>query len=186
MSSRSERLHRGLTIADRHGRLIVYRYLAATDNLDKLTALLHESYAPRAAAAGMRFVASYQDVDVTRQQIARGETTLAVDDRSVVGTVTLVGVDDTRGSPFYDRPDVASFGQFAVRPSHQRCGIGLTLMALAERRARKSGAGMLGLDTAEQAAHLIAMYEARGYRFIEYVQWPQPNYRSVVFGKSLR
>lgn len=77
--------------------------------------------------------------------------------------MTLKDAAATHGSPFYDRPDVASFGQFAVRPSHQGCGIGSTLMRLVEQRARDKGAAALALDTAEHATHLIVMYEVKGY-----------------------
>jgi GNAT superfamily N-acetyltransferase len=173
-----------VTVPDRTGRPILYRYLAATDDVDALTALLHESYAPL-AAAGMRFVASYQGADVTRRRMARGETLLAVEDGTVVGLVTLAEAAATRGAPFYDRPDVASFGQFAVDPRKQRLGIGSALLHFVERRAAELGVTELGLDTSEHATGLIAFYQARGYRFIEFCQWDVTNYRSVVLGKRL-
>lgn len=44
-----------------------------------------------------------------------GETTVAVDGGAIVGVVTFKPPPATRGSPFYDRDDVASFVQFAVR-----------------------------------------------------------------------
>jgi len=46
--------------------------------------------------------------------MAKGETLVATDAGNVVGIVTLAGTTATEGSPFYDRPDVASFGQFAA------------------------------------------------------------------------
>ena len=102
-----------------------------------------------------------------------------------MGIVTLAEIASTRGSPFYDREDVASFGQFAVRPSHQGRGIGAKLMSLVEERAREKGVRELALDTSERAADLIAMYRARGFRFIEHIQWGDTNYRSMVFSKTL-
>jgi hypothetical protein len=72
MASVQERLGAGDTIPDKSGRLIRYRYLSPTDDLDELTSMLHEAYAPL-ASAGMRFVASYQDSSVTRQRTERGE-----------------------------------------------------------------------------------------------------------------
>jgi GNAT superfamily N-acetyltransferase len=103
----------------------------------------------------------------------------------VVGVITLADADKSAGSPFYDRADVASVGQFAVRPTHQSAGIGGTLLRLAEERAREKGVAALGLDTSEHAARLISLYQAKGYRFIEYSQWQVTNYRSVIFGKVL-
>src|SRR3546814_2450807 len=51
------------------------------------------------------------------------------------------------------------------------------LMALAEQRAAQTGAAEIALDTSESATHLIEWYARRGYRYIEYAQWKQVNYR---------
>ncbi|RPI55678.1 MAG: GNAT family N-acetyltransferase [Acidobacteria bacterium] len=146
--------------------------------------MLHEAYAPL-APQGMRFLATHQDSATTRRRISRGETIVAVDGVSIVGIITLKDTTLTQGSPFYDRPDVAGFGQFAVRPSHQRTGIGSTLLDLVEQRARETGVTFLALDTAENADHLIALYTSKGYAFVEYVQWPDVSYRSVVLAKPI-
>ena len=184
MSSSDKNLCRGIRIADKTGQEIVYRYLAPLDDLDAITALLHEAYAPL-AAAGMRFVASYQDAEMTRRRTAEGETIVAVDEGRIVGIITLADAGGTQGPPFYNRADVARFGQFAVRPSHQQRGIGSTLIALVERRALEEGVAQLALDTSEHAAGLIALYQAKGYRFVEYCQWDGVNYRSMIFSKAL-
>jgi GNAT superfamily N-acetyltransferase len=97
---------------------------------------------------------------------------VAVTGEELVGTITLRPCDRTRGSPWLDRPDVASVGQFAVDPAFQRCGIGSRLLRFAEQRAAILGAAELALDTAEPAQNLIDFYAARGYRFIEHLQWP--------------
>jgi GNAT superfamily N-acetyltransferase len=107
--------------------------------------------------------------------MASGETIVAVYQGRVVGVVTLRSAANTRGTPFYDRPEVASFGQFAVAPAEQRCGIGSTLMRLVERPAAELGVRELALDTSEHAMHLIAFYQNRGYRFVEHCQWEQTN-----------
>ena len=163
---------------------IAYRRLLPGDDLETLTVLLHEAYAPL-AAAGMRFVASHQDVETTRQRIARGEAFVAVSNEVVVATITLADAGATNGSPFYDRPDVADFGQFAVRPSFQRRGVGSRLIEIVEARAREKGVAELALDTSEHATELIAMYTRKGFRFVEYAQWDSVNYRSVILSKTL-
>jgi GNAT superfamily N-acetyltransferase len=133
----------------------------------------------------MRFAASHQDTAMTRRRMRRGETIVAEDAGTIIGVITLKTADNTRGSPFYDRSDVAGFGQFAVSPAHQKRGIGSTLLNLVERRAKEQDVAHLALDTAEPAKDLIELYEAKGYRFIEYLQWPDTNYRSVVLSKPL-
>ena len=146
--------------------------------------MLHEAYAPL-AAQGLRFVATHQHAAMTKTRMSKGETLLALDAGRIVGTITLKDADHTSGSAFYDRPGVASFGQYAVRPSHQGCGIGSTLLNLVESRAREKGVALLGLDTSEDASHLIELYRSRGYHFVEHVQWPDVNYRSVILSKPL-
>ena len=149
-----------------------------------ITELLHRGYA-RLAENGLRFVASHQDVDVTRTRLGKGETIVALDNGRLVGIVTLARTVATSGSPFYDRPDVASFGQYAVEPTHQGKGIGSTLLGYVEQIALLRGVRYLALDTSEQATDLIRFYETRGYAFVEHVRWTDVNYRSVVMAKPI-
>ncbi len=180
----SESLRIGLT--QRHGRSVNvrYRFLAETDDINAITELLHRAYAPL-AQAGLHYVASHQSTDVTRRRLDKGDTIVAVADGGIVGTVTLARTSSTRGSSFYDRPDVASFGQFGVDPAFQGTGVGSTLLALVEALAVERGVGELALDTSEQAEHLIRFYTSRGYRFVECVRWPDVNYRSMILAKAL-
>jgi GNAT superfamily N-acetyltransferase len=175
----------GIEESDKTGAPIRYRFIEASDPVEDITDMLHESYGPL-AARGMRFVASHQDSAETRRRIAKGSTIVALGNEGrVVGIVTLAETSTTRGCAFYDRDDVASFGQFAVRPSHQGRGIGSKLLNLVETLAREQGVGELALDTSEHATELIAMYQAKGFRFVEYAQWKSVNYRSMVFSKTL-
>ena len=160
------------------------RPLAEDDSISELTQLLHRAYRPL-AERGMRYVASWQDDQITRRRIARGECYLAFAGERLAGTILFSDAARTDGCPWYDRPDVASFQQFAVEPELQRRGIGAKLVELTERRAVETGAAELGLDTSEHAAHLIDWYGRLGYRFVEYADWPATNYRSVVMSKAL-
>lgn len=177
-------LQRGLSRPDKSGRTIKYRYIQPGDDIGIVTNMLHEAYAPL-AARGMRFLATHQDSATTARRMGRGETILAIDNHAPVGIITLMDATHTEGCPFYDRPDVAGFGQFAVLPSHQRTGIGSTLLSLAEQRAAERCGTFLALDTSEGAEHLIALYASKGYAFVDYVQWPDVNYRSVVMAKPI-
>ncbi len=179
-----EALEKGVELCDRTGTEIVFRYLAESDDLELITSMLHEAYG-RLATAGMNYVASHQDVDIARRRAAKGETIVAFEEGLIVGVVTLSTVASTKGCPFYDRTDVASFGQFAVRTARQGRGIGSLLIHLLEQRARENGVNELALDTSENATDLIQMYEAKGYRFIEYADWEVTNYRSLILSKRL-
>src|SRR4051794_36646698 len=92
------------------------RRFGHADSVAELTALLHRAYAPL-AARGMRYLASHQDDAVPRRRISRGECWVAEAGGRIVGTITLRDTEHTKGCPWYDRPDVASFGQFAVDPA---------------------------------------------------------------------
>lgn len=163
---------------------IAIRPWLETDSTVELTELLHRAYA-RLAAMNLRFWATHQSAEVTEQRIASGECFVAVADGAICGTILFRNASRTSGSPWYDRPDVASFGQFAVEPGSQSHGLGRRLVAHVEARAAASGARELALDTAEPATHLVGWYTRLGYRFIEHAQWQHTNYLSIVLSKTL-
>ena len=164
---------------------VTFRPLERSDSIAELTGLLHRAYAAL-ATQGFRFWASHQDEEATRRRISEGDCFVAIADGRIVGTITLKKKHLTKGSPWYDRPEVASFGQFAVDPALQGRGIGSALLEIVERQAVRDGVRELALDTAEGATALIEMYSKRGFRFIEHVDWrPDTNYRSVVMSKRL-
>jgi len=165
--------------------LIVVRRLNEEDDLEELTRLLHRAYA-QLAAMGLQFVATRQDVETTRARISGAECYVAVARGKIVGTITFRDCARTGSCAWYDRPDVASFGQFGVEPNLQGQGIGSTLIACVEDRAHSIGAEEIALDTAEPAKHLIDFYARHGYRIVDRVKWEEVNYSSVIMSKSLR
>ncbi|MGY0488371.1 GNAT family N-acetyltransferase [Streptomyces sp. WG-D5] len=63
------------------------------------------------------------------------------------------------------RGDHAYFGMFAVSPSQQGAGLGKTIIAEAERRARETwGVTEMHMTVIDAREELIAWYERRGYR----------------------
>ena len=166
---------------------IEVRLMFPTDSIPELTCLLHRAYA-RLAAMGLRYMATHQSDEVTRERAGQGECYVALKDGVLVGTLLLKSADRTGGSPWLDRPEVASLGQFAVAPEVQALGLGARLMDLVEARATETGAAEIALDTAEPATHLVAWYGRRGYRLIEHAQWEwgHTNYRSVIMSKRVR
>ena len=165
---------------------IEVRRLDAADSIPELTRLLHRAYA-RLAAMGLRYMATHQSDEVTRERAGQGECWVAVAGGwALVGTILFRPAARTGGSPWLDRPEVASLAQFAVAPEWQGARLGARLMDLAERRAAETGAEEIALDTAEPAEHLVALYARRGYRLVEHVQWGHTNYRSVIMSKPVR
>ena len=163
---------------------IQVREFGHSDSLHQLTELLHRGYRTL-AERGFRYFATYQSPEQTAQRIQRGACLVGVSEGRIVATICYYSPQQTKGCSWYDRSDVACFGQFAVEPELQGCGLGSRLVEIVEQLARKDGAAELALDTAEGAGHLIRFYEKRGYRFIEHAQWKVTNYRSVIMSKRL-
>ncbi len=156
----------------------------STDCFEALTALLRSAYA-QLAGMGLRFLATHQGADVTRERVMTGTCFLAVSNEQLMGTITLYEPKSGEECDYYARTDVAHFGQFAVKPGFQKSGIGTALLEHVERIAKQRGFAHMALDTAEPAAHLIEYYQKRGYSFVQFVQWDCTNYRSVVMSKPL-
>ncbi len=154
------------------------------DSLDELTGVLHRAYATL-AERGMRFVASHQEVEITRQRIEAGRCFVAELEGRIVGTITTYTTTVESKCTYYLRPGVARFGQFAVDPMSQGCGVGRSLMRAAESYAREQSCHGMALDTAEGANELIDLYERWGYRIVDRVDWDATNYFSVVMAKEL-
>lgn len=164
--------------------VLIRRFSEDEDRISELTELLHRGYA-RLAEMGLRFVATYQDDATTLSRIENAECYVAETNGKIAGTILFRDPCRTGSCAWYDRPEVASFGQFAVEPSLQGLGIGSMLMEKVEERARETGAQEIALDTAEPAVHLIQYYERRGYRIVDTVRWDVTNYRSVIMSKRL-
>lgn len=162
------------------------RPLAASDSVDEITELLHDAYAPL-AAQGFRFLATYQDAEVTRRRLSSGWAYVAVDGNGeIAGTITLYPSRAESACEWYQKAGNFRFGQFAVVPKFQRKGTGLRLIQAVEEKAREEGACELALDTAENAGQLIRWYGTLGFRFIGFTKWKAANYRSVVLSKGLK
>lgn len=170
---------------------IDFRLFNSSDSIKEINALLLLSY-KALAEKGMRFAASHEDESATKRNIEDGECFIGILDNEIV-TCAMLRIPSkvekigwkANGPSWYQVEGVTTFGRFAVSPNFQGLRIGSKMMDVIENRARVLGFLELALDTSEHADHLIKMYEARGYRFIEYHQWGITNYRSVVMSKKL-
>ncbi|NUP06788.1 MAG: GNAT family N-acetyltransferase [Polyangiaceae bacterium] len=166
---------------------LVIRRLEEGDSFAELTTLLHRAYAPL-AAAGLRFGATQQTEDETKQRALGGECYVAELDGVIVGTITLrspgpCAIHDR--VKLYADPGVYAFEQLGIEPVHKGRGIGKALMDHVEGRAKALGGARIACDTSERATQLVEMYVRRGYEIVDTVQWDETNYRSVVLAKRL-
>lgn len=164
---------------------ITVRLLNEGDSLEELTGLLHRAYQGQ-VEMGLRPLAGRQDVETTRKRCGSGECYVAADEAGrLVGTILFHEVEDAKGPPWFQNSFVDSFSQFAVDPDVQGRGIGQMLLDMAEARAKQCGSTELGLSMAEPDRKLMEFYTRRGYRFVEFWQWPYTNYRSAILSKKL-
>lgn len=160
------------------------RPIAESDSMEELTELLHRSY-KRLGDMGLRFFATHQTPQQTRERVNDGECFVAEQEGKIVGTICLYTIRGSDSPALYRREDVAWFGQFAVAPELQTQGIGGRLLEHVEARAQELGMAELALDTAEGATHLIDFYGRRGWEIVGHTDWEVTNYRSVLMSKRI-
>ena len=146
--------------------------------------MLHRAYAGL-ARLGFRYHATWQDEAVTLDRLTKGLPYVAIRDGIVAGTITLYVPPNVSGCRWYDRGDVACFGQFGVEPHLQGLGIGSQLLDAVEMETRRQGILNLALDTAEGASRLIDMYARRGFTIVGDADWDITNYRSIIMNKVM-
>jgi GNAT superfamily N-acetyltransferase len=181
--------------------IITTRRLAPSDSIPHITKLLHRAYAKQ-IAMGLSPLAGRQTDDITRQRMFNGESWVAVHhvpvpdpldptgvlpkaEQKVVGTILYHEIEEAEGPAWFHRPDVAWFSQFAVDPDYQGQGIGQMLLEIVEQRARQECAAELALSMAEPDTDLMNFYLRRGWRIVDYWQWPYTNYRSLIMSKAV-
>jgi GNAT superfamily N-acetyltransferase len=136
----------------------------------------------------MRYLASHQDVEMTRRR-AHGNgvrTAVAELDGAIVGTIAIrpAGRDD--GPGVLQPPRGGDFGQLAVEPASLGRGVAGIMLDWAEDAAAGAGASEIACDRAKCADGLIAMYRRRGHEIVAAADWrPVTNYRSVIPSKTV-
>jgi GNAT superfamily N-acetyltransferase len=165
------------------------RLIRPGDPISEITQLLHRAYKPQ-VEMGLRPLAGRQGDDVTAERAANSECFLAVipgaEGADRIGGVILFEEQEKVDFPsFFLQPHVAHFAQFGVDPDLQGLGIGRLLLERVEQRAREKGATELALSMAEPDTGLRQFYDKRGFRFVEFWQWPYTNYRSCILSKRL-
>jgi GNAT superfamily N-acetyltransferase len=166
------------------GKEIMIRKINPDDSISELTKVLNAAYR-QLADMGLMYVATWQDDEITRKRIKDTVCWVATDGEKIIGTISYRESKLASGCDWYDQKGVASFGQFGILPDYQKHGIGSAMLDIVERWAKETGADEIACDTAEPATHLRAMYEKRGYRFIQFQDWEVTNYRSVILSKNL-
>ncbi|RZJ58998.1 MAG: GNAT family N-acetyltransferase [Acidovorax sp.] len=161
------------------------RPVSDSDDLQQLTALIHSAYAPH-GAQGLRYWGTHQSVEDTAKRYASGRGLVMLEGNKYVGTITLRPPQPESPVALYRDPGVWTFCQFCISPDAKGRGYGKQLHTYATAFAQQAGARVMGMDTAQPASTLIAMYESWGYRVVGECDWrPLTNYTSVVMSRTL-
>ncbi|WP_306324291.1 MULTISPECIES: GNAT family N-acetyltransferase [unclassified Streptomyces] len=134
---------------------------ATPEDVDVLVALVESAYRGDSSRAGWTTEADILEGQRTDPQgvldvIEAPDSRLLVVERD--GAVVACCQLEHRG-------DHAYFGMFAVSPALQGAGLGKTIIAEAERRARGTwGVDAMHMTVIDAREDLIAWYERRGYR----------------------
>ena len=90
----------------------------ATDSFEELTALLHRAYAPL-AAQGLRYSATHQSAEVTRQRAAQGECWVGELRTAGSATITVDPPGTPAGRGWYARPTWRSSARWRSTPERK-------------------------------------------------------------------
>jgi GNAT superfamily N-acetyltransferase len=166
-------------------REVEIRRVSAEDSKEEINRLFHTSHA-LLADVGLRRFWIDELMGEGSPENPKGELYLALDEKGrAIGGIVFFDAENTRGCPFFNRPNVASIGPFAIMPEFQGHGLGGAMLSFVEDRAQESGAEDVAVDIAPEATGQLQKFLQRGYRFAENTRWPGSEKRCVVLAKKL-
>jgi GNAT superfamily N-acetyltransferase len=165
-------------------REVEIRPMTADDSTVEIDRLFHTSHALLADHALRRY---YPDEMFGKGSVEnpRGELFVAQSETRLIGGLVFFDPENTKGCPFYDRPDVASIGPFAIMPEFQGHGLGGAMLQVVQQRAREAGAVELGLDIAPEAIQSMNKFIKDGFRYVENARWEGSTRRCVILSYRL-
>ena len=173
-----------LRLHEMHAQAAI-RPLRPDDSIEELTRLLHRAYADL-ARMGLNFTAADQAPEITRMRVEHAQCFVAIEGRSLVGTILVNHAVPNALGVRFGKPRIASIHQLAVAPAYRGRGLGSRLLAHAEGWLRNLGFAEVALEAPESAPQVVAFHVRRGYRSVAAVQWNGKTYRSVIISKELQ
>jgi|GEM_PF-262551 GNAT superfamily N-acetyltransferase/predicted nucleotidyltransferase len=152
--------------------------LARLSDVSNLRKLLNSAY-KRLAGMGLNFNATFQDDELTADGILEGRTFVLDLNGKLAGTMKL------RNRNVIDDRPCLYVGRFAVEPELQGQGLGLYLLKLVEKLAKREGCSCLQLDTAQPAEHLLKFYQDYGFKVVKPTYYEGKTYCSWILEKPL-
>jgi GNAT superfamily N-acetyltransferase len=164
---------------------LIIREFNESDDLAKLTDLIHSAYASH-AESGLKYWATHQTVEDTKKRIAMGVCLIALLNDDYIGTGLFRRPQPESVVELYRDTSVWTLAQFGVAPNYRGNGYGKAIHLHGMRMLKELGVKTLALDTAEPAKNLIEMYKSWGYSIVGNCDWrPFTNYPSIVMSMAI-
>ena len=127
----------------------------------------------------LNFNATFQDYELTAEGILEGRTFVLEMADKIIATMKL------QARNAIDNRSCLYIGRFAVDPNLQGQGLGLFLLNLAEKLAKRENYICMQLDTAQPAQHLIKFYQDYGFKIMKSTYFEGKTYCSWIMEKNL-
>ena len=164
---------------------LVIREYQDTDDLEKLTDLIHEAYMPH-TDSGLKYWGTHQTIEDTNTRINMGICLVALLDEEFAGTAVFRRPNPDSPVELYRDTSVWALSQFCVAPKYKGNGYGWAIHSHGIQLLKSMGVSTIALDTAEPASALIDMYKSWGYEIFGTCDWrPFTTYSSVVMSLSI-
>ncbi|HEY0607857.1 MAG TPA: GNAT family N-acetyltransferase [Herpetosiphonaceae bacterium] len=136
----------------------MFQLRAATDaDLPSMVEVIRAAFAEYEDRLDPPSSAQRRTVESTRQELANGSAVVATVEQNLAGCVL-----------YFPKADHMYFARLAVLPAYRGYGIGRSLIAAVEERARDAGLQWVELSVRLQLVELRAAYERLGYRALRY------------------
>jgi ribosomal protein S18 acetylase RimI-like enzyme/predicted nucleotidyltransferase len=152
--------------------------LVTVEDIQNLRLLLNSAY-KQLADLGLNFNATFLDDESTADGLVDGRTFVLYRKDQLIGTIKI------RKHNYVDDRPCLYVSRLAVRPDLQKNGLGLFLMNLAERIAKREEFKCMQLDTAQPAEHLLKIYQDYGFKIIRPIYYEGNTYCSWILEKSI-
>ncbi|MBK7963375.1 MAG: GNAT family N-acetyltransferase [Bdellovibrionales bacterium] len=152
--------------------------LVTVEDIQNLRLLLNSAY-KQLADLGLNFNATFLDDESTADGLVDGRTFVLYRKDQLIGTIKI------RKHNYVDDRPCLYVSRLAVLPDLQKNGLGLFLMNLAERIAKREDFKCMQLDTAQPAEHLLKIYQDYGFKIIRPIYYEGNTYCSWILEKSI-
>lgn len=159
------------------------RIIPKPDNItwEEITELIHLAFKEK-AERGLKYLATYQDIETTKKRVGDGICLVALLDHKLVGTGSIRFFQPhSKYKKWHNKAIYAYSGQLAVHPDYKKLGIGSMLQEERIKIAIANNADEFLSHTSIHAKDIHAFLKKFGFKKIELISGAATNYYAVRF-----